>query len=66
MEKGAKMQTQQSQPYAIYQGFQEDGFGGGFHIFNIIGGTYHKSTVTIAKLQKLGIAIPEIKEDEKS
>jgi len=58
------MQTQQAQPYAIYQGFQEDGFGGGSPIYNIIGGTHHKSTVTIAKLKKLGIAIPEIKEDK--
>lgn len=49
----------EQKPTAKFRGWQEDGDGGAFPLFDIEGGTSHKSTVDAPHLAKLGIDIPE-------
>lgn len=45
------------QPYAVYLGEQDDGKGGHFSLYNVIGGKRHGTTLTEKSIKKLGIRI---------
>lgn len=57
-EEAPKLYVEQK-PTAKFRGWQEDGDGGAFPLYDIEGGASHKSTVDAPHLEKLGIDIPE-------